>query len=248
MRLFLGAHRTGLALVRIEQPGFLVDRAAVLDDLDLAPRLVFDRLPDEGDRVHVLDLAAGAERSARLAHGHVDVGAQGSLLHVAVAGAEIAQDRAQLGHIGLGLLGGADVGPGDDLHQGHAGPVEVDIRHRGALVVQRLAGVLFQMQPLDAHGGRFAVRQLDHHLTLAHDRRLVLADLVALRQVRIEIVLAVEHRAQIDLRIEAEPGAHRLRDAEFVDDRQHAGHRRIDQRDMAVGRAAEFGRGPGKQF
>ncbi len=44
VRLFLGAHRSGLALVRIEQPGFLVDRAAVLDDLDLAPRLVFDRL------------------------------------------------------------------------------------------------------------------------------------------------------------------------------------------------------------
>ena len=44
VRLFLGAHRAGLALVRIEQPGFLVDRAAVLEDFDLAPRLVFDRL------------------------------------------------------------------------------------------------------------------------------------------------------------------------------------------------------------
>ena len=33
---------------------------------------------------------------ARPAHRDVDVGAQGALLHVAVAGAEIAQDRAQL--------------------------------------------------------------------------------------------------------------------------------------------------------
>ena len=38
---------------------------------------------------------------ARPAHRDVDVGAQVALLHVAVAGAEIAQDRAQLGEIGL---------------------------------------------------------------------------------------------------------------------------------------------------
>ncbi len=109
MRFFLGAHRARLALVRVEQPRLLVDRAAILDDLDLAPRLVLDRLADEVDRVHVLDFAAGAERTARLAHGNVDVGAQRALLHVAVAGAEIAQDRAQLCYIGLGLLGVADV-------------------------------------------------------------------------------------------------------------------------------------------
>jgi hypothetical protein len=67
-------------------------------------------------------------------------------------------------------------------------------------------------------------------LALADDRLLVLADLVALRQVGIEIVLAVEHRALVDLRLEAEPGAHRLLDAFLVDHRQHAGHRRVDQR------------------
>ena len=39
--------------------------------------------------------------SPGLAHRHVDVGAQAALLHVAVAGAEIAQDRAQLGEVRL---------------------------------------------------------------------------------------------------------------------------------------------------
>ena len=93
-----------------------------------------------------------------------------------------------------------------------------------------------------------AAFEFDHHLALAHDRRLVLADLVALRQIRIEIVLAVEHRAQVDLCVEPEAGAHGLADAFLVDDGQHAGHRRIDQRDMAVRLAAEFCRGPRKQF
>jgi predicted nucleic acid-binding protein len=75
-----------------------------------------------------------------------------------------------------------------------------------------------------------------------------LRNLVALRQVRIEIVLAVEDRAVVDLRLEAKPGAHRLLDALLVDHRQHAGHGRIDQRDIGVGLAAEFGRAPENSF
>src|SRR3546814_1436050 len=70
------------------QPGFLLDGAAVLDDLDLAPRLVLDGLLHEAHGVHVLDLAARAVLVARLAHGDVDVTAHAALVHVAVAGAE----------------------------------------------------------------------------------------------------------------------------------------------------------------
>ena len=90
------------------------------------------------------------KRLAGLAHRDVDVGAQVALLHVAVAGAEIAQDGAQLGHVGLGLLGRAHVGLGHDLHQRHARAVEIDEGEFGVLVVDRLAGVLLQVQPLDA--------------------------------------------------------------------------------------------------
>jgi hypothetical protein len=47
--------------LRIEQPRFLVDGAAILDDGDLAAGFMLDGLTDEADRVDVLDLAAGAE-------------------------------------------------------------------------------------------------------------------------------------------------------------------------------------------
>ena len=248
MRLFLRPHRAGLTLVRIEQPGLLVDRAALLDDVDLPARLVSDRLADEADRVHVLDLAARAERPAGLAHRDVDVGAQAALLHVAVAGAEIAQDGAQLGQECLRLLGRADVRLRHDLHQRDAGAVEVDVRQGRMLVVDGLSGVLLEMQPLDADREAFAVRQIDGDRALPHHRRFVLADLIALRQVRIEIVLPVEHRFQIDLGLETEPGADRLAHALLVDHRQHAGHRRVDQRDVRVGLAAEFGRSAGEQL
>ena len=72
-------------------------------------------------------------------------------------------------------------------------------------------------------------------VALADDRLLVLRDLIALRQVRIEIVLPVEDAPEVDLRLEAEAGPHRLRDAFLVDHRQHARQRRIDQADMALG-------------
>ena len=43
----------------------------------------------------------------------------------------------------------AHVRLGDDLHQGDAGAVEIDKGIVGMLVVQALARVLLQMQPLD---------------------------------------------------------------------------------------------------
>ena len=66
VRLFLGAHRARLVLVRIVQARFLHDLAAALEQLDLALDLVVDRVLDEAERVEVLDLGARAElRPAR---------------------------------------------------------------------------------------------------------------------------------------------------------------------------------------
>ena len=61
VRVFLRPQRPGHALVGIEQPRFLGDRAALLDQLDLAPRLMLDHLHHEAHRIDVLGLGAGAE-------------------------------------------------------------------------------------------------------------------------------------------------------------------------------------------
>ncbi len=96
------------------------------------------------------------------------------------------------------------------------------------LVVDRLSGILFQMQALDADCLGLAV-ELDFDLPFADHGLLVLRNLVALRQIRIEIVLPVEHAPQVDRRLQSEPSAHRLRHAFPVDHRQHPRHRRIDE-------------------
>src|SRR6187401_1269177 len=181
MRLFLGAHRAGLSLARIKQLGLLTDASSLFENLNLTARLVFDRLSNEPDRIDVLDLAASTEIFAWPAHRHIDVGAQVSFLHVAVAGAEIAQDRAQLGYEGFRLLGRADIGFRHDLHQRDTGAVEIDQRKGRMLVVDALAGILFEMQPLDSDIDAASVHQVDGNDALANHRRLVLADLVALR-------------------------------------------------------------------
>ena len=205
---------------------------------DLPPRLELDRLHDEAHRVHVLDLAARPELGRPLRpHADVDVGPQRALLHVAVAGAEIAQDLPELPQVLGRLLGAADVGPRDDLHQRDAGAVQVDEGQLGVDVVHRLAGVLLEVDALDPHLARDPRPEVDDHLALADDRVVELADLVALRQVGVEVVLAVEAREAVDRRLQPEPGPHRLLDAEAVDHRQHPRHRRVDQADVGVRRA-----------
>ena len=249
VRLFLRAHGAGLALAGIVEPGLLIDLAAVFENADLPAGLDLDRLTDEADRVDVLDLAARAEGCAWLTHGDVDVRAQVALLHVAVAGAEITQDGTQLGHVGLRFLRRAKVRLRNDFHQRNAGAVEIDEGVQRVLIVDRLAGVLLEMQALDAHVDRLRLAgHIDDHLALTDDGFGELADLVALRQIGVEVVLAVEARAVVDLRLEAQPCAHGLRHTFLVDDRQHARHRGIDEAHMRVRLAAEFGRGAGEQL
>jgi hypothetical protein len=247
MRLFLGTHGACFAFSGVEKPRFLVDLTAVLENSDLALRLIVDGLAHEPDGVHVLDLAARTEFRAGTPDRHVDVGPQRALLHVAVAGAEVAHDLAKLGDIGLGLVGRAHVGLRDDFHQRAARTVQIDKAHAGVLVVKRLAGILFEMKPLDTYLDGAAI-DIDVDRALAHDRLLVLRNLVALGKVGVEVILAVEDRTAVDLRLEAQTGTHRLLDAEFVDHRQHAGHRRVDQRHMIIGLAAELCRSTGEEL
>ena len=73
--------------------------------------------------------------------------------------------------------------------------------------MQRLAGVLLEMQPLDTDPHGLTVRQIDDHLAFSDERRFVLADLITLREIGIKVVLAVEHRFQVDPRREPEASA-----------------------------------------
>jgi hypothetical protein len=116
-----------------------------------------------------------------------------------------------------------------------------------------LPRILFEVNAFDAHqprGGCALIigTQFHQHFALAHDGRVELGNLVALRQVGIEVILAVKGRGQMDLGLQPKPGAHRLRHAGLVDDGQHAGHAGVDKGHIGIGFGTEPGRGAGEQF
>ena len=191
-----------------------------------------------------LKTLVGAGQADRYVH----IGAQVAILHIAIAGAQIAQDLAQLGHIGGRLFGAANIGAADDLHQRHAGAVQIHKRHGRVHIVDRLACILFKVNPLDPHAAGHARAHIDDNLALAHDGVIKLADLVALRQVWVEIVFAVKGRPKVNLGLQAQPCAHGLGHAEFVDHRQHARHGGIHKGHIGVWLGAKTRRGARKQL
>ena len=252
MRVFLGPHRARRAGGDIEQARFLIDRAARFQHINLAVRFVFDDLHHEAHRVDVLGLGTGAQFIAHFAHGDVHVGAHRAFFHIAIARAHVTQDRAQLAHIGARFGGRAHVGLRHDFHQRNAAAVQVDIGHGRVLIVHQLARILFNVDALDADnlvfGNTGLLVFLDQQRAFAHQRVVELADLIALRQIGVEVVLAVKARPRVDLGFDGHAGAHGLADAFGVGHGQHAGHGRVNKADLAVGLRAKSGGGAGKQL
>jgi hypothetical protein len=144
--------------------------------------------------------------------------------------------------VGDGLLGRAHVGLGDDLQQRRAGAVQVDARLAVEVLVQALAGVFLQVGAGELHH-LLAVTDEERHAAALHHRDLELADLVALGQVRVEVVLAGEDGQRRHL------GAHGQAEADgplhrgAVQHRQRAGQGQVHRAGLGVGLGAEGGRG-----
>src|SRR5581483_12308271 len=148
--------------------------------------LIFQRLANEAEGVHILYLGLGAEFLLSAGpHADVRVAAQRALLHIAIADAGIKDDLFQPRQIGIRLLRRADVGLADNLNQRHAGAIQVDgglLGGLGEAFVQALAGVLFQVYASDAYLLFAPVRR---HLDVARlgQRLVILRGLVSLGQI-----------------------------------------------------------------
>ena len=118
-----------------------------------------------------------------------------------------------------GLLGRAEVGLADDLDKRDASPGVVDAGDPGAGVVDGLASVL-----LEVNAGEAAkAASPERHRAAAADRAVQLGNLVAARQIRIRIMLAIETAREVDLAAERQPEPDREADRLGVRHRQGAG-------------------------
>ena len=93
--------------------------ATAFNFLDLAAGFIFDRLVDKAHEINVFDFGSGPQCIPRVAHRDIHVTAHAALFHVAVTGAEVAQNCPHLAHKQPGFLGGPQVGFGNNLHQRH---------------------------------------------------------------------------------------------------------------------------------
>jgi len=128
--------------------------SALFQRRDLAGYFILQRGADVAEGVYVLDFGLGAVLRGALEHdAYVGVAAEGTFFHVAVGDAGVEEDFFELGEVLEGLVGGTEVGLGDDLDQRRAAAVEVDVGAGGGVgkaVVEALAGVLFHVQAGDA--------------------------------------------------------------------------------------------------
>ena len=107
--------------------------------------------------------------------------------------------------VGHGLGAGAHVRLGDDLQQRRAGAVEVDAGHAVEIFVQRFAGIFFQVGAGEVDDRASRVTNLDLQRAALDDGLVQLADLVALGQVGIEVILALEHVTRLSVAPMARP-------------------------------------------
>ena len=233
MRVLLGPHGARLAGVRVEQHRGLLYAAAILQRLDLPAHFVVDGLLQEAEGIQVLDFATRAERISRSTHRDVGIAAERSFLHVAVADIDPAHQAMQGLGVGNGFLGRTHVRFGNDFQQRRSGTIEVDAAHAVKILVQGFSGIFFKVRAGEAHGLLTATGN-DGDRAALHDRQIELADLVALGKIGIEIILAREYRATVDVvrdvAVDRQSEANGLVDGRAIGNGQHARQREIDRR------------------
>ena len=107
--------------------------------------------------------------------------------------------------------------------------------------MDRLPGVLLEMEA-DQPDAAALVPRLDRDRPTDRQRRLVLGDLVSLRQVRVEVVLPRELAPLLDLAAERQRPADRQLDDSRVENRQRTRMAEADRASLRVGRRTEVRR------
>ena len=193
--VLLRSHRRGRARVDVIEPRLLPDLATCRNHAHLPRNLVLDRLFQEAEGVQILHFRSRAE----LLHpsgpyGDIGITAQMALLHIAGRHPYVLHGQLQFIQISDGFLGAANVGLTDDFSQRDTGAVQVHIAVTIAVaipVVGVFSRVVLEMQTRDTDALCSCLERRVQPAVLGQ-RLIELRNLVALRQIRIEVILAGE--------------------------------------------------------
>jgi len=174
-----------------------------------------------------------------------------ALLHIRIRNAYIPENRAQRAKIGSRFLGRSHIRLRHDFEKRDTGTVQIDARIIAACdghVVDRFTRVLFEMCARNPDASRPAfclclIARLDIEPAARNDRVFELRYLIALGQIRIEVILARKDRMGIHRRVNGEPQTNRQLDHAFIQHGQYTGQREIDRMHRMIrGRAIGHGR------
>ncbi len=223
MRLLFAPHNRCLAAIDIPEARLLLNLAALVQHFRLPLDLVLDRILHELEGVDILQLDLRAEfLLPQGTQGEVRLAAETAFVHIAVADFEIHENIPEALQIGHHFVGGTHVRFGHNFQQRRSGPIQIHPAAARSGLVHVLSGVFFQVRPPDPHAlPAVAGGNLDP--SLLADRRFVLGNLIALRQIGIEVVLARKPVVLADRAIQRKTGANGHFDGSLVDDRQGPG-------------------------
>ncbi len=157
---------------------------------------------------------------------------------------------AERGEVGVGLFGRTHVRLGDDFAQRSAAAVVVDVSLLGGLCeafVKIFRGVFFEVKAGDADAF-FGAANFDLEPAAGSKGQFVLRDLVALGEVRVEIVFPGEARMAVDGAIQRERGTHGHFDGALVEHGESSGQAEADGAYVGVRRIAEARRATAEDF
>src|SRR4029453_3121291 len=128
MRFLLAAHGDRAFLVTVPESRLLDDASSTLQHIRLSVELEVDGLSEKAKRIDVFEFGARSEFLCALEpNRNVRIAKQTSLFHVAVIHFKVFEDLLQPGQIVVGFLRTADIRSGDNLDQGNAAAVVVEI-------------------------------------------------------------------------------------------------------------------------
>jgi len=98
------------------------------------------------------------------------------------------------------------------------------------------AGIFFEVQLVNANAADGTIRHVQVEIAALADGLVELGDLVALRQIGVEVVLAVKVRNRIDLRVHRGCQQRTFMDSCAVQHGQHSGHAGADRANIGIWR------------
>ena len=235
MGVFLGADHDGLVGVGVVALGALFDFLTGIQGRGLQVHFAVQGLLEVRKTVQVLDFGADTERSVFAGtQRDVAVAAHVAVFHVGVRDAGVFERLLDLLEDQHGFFGATNVRFGHDFAKRSAAAVRVKMGIGRAHVVDELAGVFFHVDTGDADALLGAVFLHDLEPAVLADRVVVhrksarLGNLVALRQVRVEVVLTGPHRVQVNFAVEGEAQADGVFHGLLVRDGHGARHAEAD--------------------